>query len=336
MKIILSRKGFDSSFGEYSSPIFPDGSLISLPIPAHKNVSGYDYNNKRYIPIEYKFLQIPSNIRKILKKNGVNNVESYNDLMLMLFEHKQGKKIKKIKKALLDKNTPYYCHLDPDIIPELLPSVKRRPAFGILPNYIESLKNIINPYDLFLFFGWFRWVIIENGKIKYAIKRDMEKIDHEIFINGTHLIFGYFQVENIIKDEKDVEPWMVQNQIRHPHLDKLLWNKSKSGIFIATKNLILNNEETEYSGAGTFKFNRELVLTETNRDLNDSLNKSTWRQDYFPPNSHISHYSKKIDKSHWTDTGCFQWKTYGQEFVIEDCPIFERLINENLLKYIES
>lgn len=35
MRLILSRKGFDSSsaFGACASPILPDGQLISLPIP---------------------------------------------------------------------------------------------------------------------------------------------------------------------------------------------------------------------------------------------------------------------------------------------------------------
>lgn len=33
MKIILSRKGFDAGYGGCASPIFPDGSMISLPIP---------------------------------------------------------------------------------------------------------------------------------------------------------------------------------------------------------------------------------------------------------------------------------------------------------------
>lgn len=33
MKIILSRKGFDSSVGGVASPLFPDGTLLSLPIP---------------------------------------------------------------------------------------------------------------------------------------------------------------------------------------------------------------------------------------------------------------------------------------------------------------
>ena len=33
MKIVLSRKGFDSSSGGHASPILPDGKMLSLPIP---------------------------------------------------------------------------------------------------------------------------------------------------------------------------------------------------------------------------------------------------------------------------------------------------------------
>ena len=33
MRIILSRKGFDSENGGVPSPIFPDGTIVSLPIP---------------------------------------------------------------------------------------------------------------------------------------------------------------------------------------------------------------------------------------------------------------------------------------------------------------
>ncbi|MGD0777485.1 MAG: hypothetical protein ABSC05_32225 [Candidatus Solibacter sp.] len=46
MKLILSRKGFDSSAGGKPSPIFPDGSMISLPIPdkaspiAYQDIAG--------------------------------------------------------------------------------------------------------------------------------------------------------------------------------------------------------------------------------------------------------------------------------------------------------
>lgn len=36
MKVIISRKGFDSSNGGGASPILPDGRMLSLPIPAEK------------------------------------------------------------------------------------------------------------------------------------------------------------------------------------------------------------------------------------------------------------------------------------------------------------
>ena len=40
MKLILSRKGFDSSCGEQASPIMPDGTLLSLPIPDDEDNAG--------------------------------------------------------------------------------------------------------------------------------------------------------------------------------------------------------------------------------------------------------------------------------------------------------
>ncbi len=33
MKLVLSRKGFDASNGGVASPILPDGTMCSLPIP---------------------------------------------------------------------------------------------------------------------------------------------------------------------------------------------------------------------------------------------------------------------------------------------------------------
>jgi len=42
MKIILSRKGFDSSNGGCPSPIMPDGTLLSMPIPTGDDVSFSD------------------------------------------------------------------------------------------------------------------------------------------------------------------------------------------------------------------------------------------------------------------------------------------------------
>ncbi len=48
MKIILSRKGFDSGIGGVASPIFPSGDLHTLPIPE----SIYSPHSKRYKDIQ--------------------------------------------------------------------------------------------------------------------------------------------------------------------------------------------------------------------------------------------------------------------------------------------
>jgi hypothetical protein len=42
MRIILSRKGFDTEYGQMPSPIMPDGTLLSLPIPAKDEKINYN------------------------------------------------------------------------------------------------------------------------------------------------------------------------------------------------------------------------------------------------------------------------------------------------------
>ena len=51
MKIILSRKGFDSSAGKKPSPILPDGTTLSLPIPAPQK---YPDSPTRYRNIRWR------------------------------------------------------------------------------------------------------------------------------------------------------------------------------------------------------------------------------------------------------------------------------------------
>ena len=56
MKLILSRKGFDSSFADMPSPILPDGTLLSIPIPSDDKISyeELNYNGKSYRINGYK------------------------------------------------------------------------------------------------------------------------------------------------------------------------------------------------------------------------------------------------------------------------------------------
>src|SRR6185437_15595940 len=58
MKVILSRKGFDSSYGDAPSAILPDGTLLSFPIPHHVGSVSYrdihpttDYSMQELIPM---------------------------------------------------------------------------------------------------------------------------------------------------------------------------------------------------------------------------------------------------------------------------------------------
>ena len=54
MKLILSRKGMDSKAGKMPSPILPDGTLLSLPIPDKNSGLSYGdivYNGKTYMEI---------------------------------------------------------------------------------------------------------------------------------------------------------------------------------------------------------------------------------------------------------------------------------------------
>ena len=52
MKIILSRKGFDTTSGGCPSPILPDGTLLSLPIPDEEDIkySDLQYNGLQRLP----------------------------------------------------------------------------------------------------------------------------------------------------------------------------------------------------------------------------------------------------------------------------------------------
>ena len=124
MKIIFSRKGFDSGSGGVPSPIFPDGSMLSLPIP-DKN-SPIAYNDIRW---------------------GEWNV---------------GDIVEDLTKGKISSN--YRAHLDPDIhLESLTRHHEWRPIFGQAGSSQGHLrKQGVGAGDIFVFFGLFQEVIREN------------------------------------------------------------------------------------------------------------------------------------------------------------------------------
>jgi len=122
MRIILSRKGFDSASGGKPSPIFPDGRMVSLPIPDKQS------------PIRYKDIRW----------------QEYN--LGTLVSYLTGGRIP----------ASDCVHLDPDLNRESLLSrhSEWRPLFGQTgPAQGHLRKNGVQAGDLFLFFGLFKKVI---------------------------------------------------------------------------------------------------------------------------------------------------------------------------------
>ena len=125
MKIVLSRKGFDSANGGAPSPIFPDGRLLSLPIPASSSPT-------RFADCQW-------------------GDQSVGALVESLTSSKVAAK--------------HPAHLDPDLDRGARPrNPGWRPAFGQTGAAQTHLaQHGIGAGDLFLFFGWFREAELTAG-----------------------------------------------------------------------------------------------------------------------------------------------------------------------------
>lgn len=270
MKVIISRKGFDSSFGGVASPILEDNSFISLPIPGD---SLMPYNT-----IQTDFANFPE-LLSDLTKEKITGSE--------------------------------FVHFDPDLNQDnmfrkdgWLPSLGQT---GSAQGHLEGQQ--VEKGDIFLFFGWFRQTIFENGHHKYLPGSP-----------NIHALFGYLQIGEILKlGSNPVEseiikdyPWLEG----HPHL---YGERDKNNcIYIANKNLVINGIETTLPGGMHFpKFLPELCLT-----LKNQTSRTLWQTPYWlkPPseNNKLSYHN---DPNRWSvdiyGNNILQTVAKGQEFVIE-------------------
>lgn len=147
MKVILSRKGFDSGYGGYPSIIMPDGEMITIPIPSGKE----DYYT--YTDIHLKNGHILYDLMKQLNKN--------------------------IKSGTTQELTPdIHCHLDPDLCEySVIRENNWRGAFGQISAAQKVLENNdIKPGDIFIFFGWFNDVVETSKGYQFARGKDRHTI----------------------------------------------------------------------------------------------------------------------------------------------------------------
>jgi len=132
MKIIMSRKGFDSSSGGVPSPIFSDGKMLSLPIPSKQS-------SIKYKDVSWEHTNLGGIVEQL-----TNN---------------------RIKPS-------YLAHLDPDLNPASIKRDKGwTPLFGQVSAAQGHLSNqSICKGDLFLFFGLYRNVTTINNRYYYDSK----------------------------------------------------------------------------------------------------------------------------------------------------------------------
>jgi len=130
-RIILSRKGWDSSAGGRPSPILPDGTLLSLPIPDPE--SGVKFDD----------LQLPNGRKEI------------------------GDLVEDLTKRRVHRT--HEVHLDPDIRDTAIKRINFQPAFGQCGGSQSHLEKqgvrkemAETDADLFLFFGLYRQVTMSD------------------------------------------------------------------------------------------------------------------------------------------------------------------------------
>jgi hypothetical protein len=131
LKIVLSRKGFDSSSGGHASPILPDGRMVSLPIPSP--LDRVSWHSLR-LPDGTTYARLIEELDAGARLGGAG------------------------------------AHVDPDLVRSIRPRRRGwRPAFGQVGAAAGHLRlQGVGENDLFLFFGWFRHAVREQERLRFA------------------------------------------------------------------------------------------------------------------------------------------------------------------------
>lgn len=241
MKIILSRKGFDSQYGRQASPILPDGTLLSLPIPSEDELSFDDilWSGMSYLDI----------IRRLKPRTH------------------------------LDENS--HCHLDPDLRAISVHRERGwMPAYGQTGSSLSELRsNGVSIGDLFLFFGWFRQTEYYHGKLRYVPKSPNIHVIYgylEIgsIIESIEQIPDWLQYHPHANLKKYKEAWeMGMNAIYLP-TEKLSFapGLTGSGTFNFDRNLVLTKDGYSRS---------RWIFPKNMWEVPISHNPKGWKENYF-------------------------------------------------------
>jgi hypothetical protein len=281
MKIILSRKGFDSRTGKRPSFITSSGDLVSLPIPDRYNAQHKTTYQKVNTPLGLLGTILPA-INARTKDRPSQPI---------------------LGGAL--------AHLDPDLWRCSLPRAGTwGGAYG--PRTTGGVNILIEqkvgPGDLFLFFGWFK-------KLSQTFP-DSPPYQHDA--PDLHVVFGYLQVDAVYNNAQI--PQLLQRYsglIDHPHVCAPRTGNQMNRIFVARQTLALPGVSIELPGAGVFGFDPKRVLT---RNGVKSRTQWLLRGIGTGSNAQPPFVRRAGKFMNWKKVGC-DWEVTdfgrGQEFIID-------------------
>jgi len=248
MKVILSRKGFDSTYGGYPSLILPNGQMVSLPIPSSKDNFAYA------------------------------DLRLNDDVTYMEYMKKLSNRIRDKKAVDLNENTK--CHLDPDLNRRLLMDRVSdwRGCFGQVGAAQAVLdKRHVDQGDLFLFFGWFNTVAEENGILSFTKGEGFHaiygylQIDEKYYTNTDVLMPEWIKYHPHMSERRRIRP----NNCIYAARENSSWDEKIPGYgcFLFDEKLRLSKKGMSRSKWDLPDFFRGLDIAYHSMD--------SWKEDYF-------------------------------------------------------
>lgn len=281
MNIIFSRKGYDTSYGKGFSPILPDGSMLSMPIPASENRPS-PKKLKEHKSVKYQ----PEKGLKLTQVYHGNT--SYADLSRGLYQGADDDALH---------------HYDPDLNHASIPNRPAgwRGAFGQAYAAQSHLASEgVKPGDLFLFFGSFK------ATYHNEVGQTVWERQHPF-----HAIFGYLEVGEILTADEIEKGKKKDLYGRHPHfLNKDIYG-DLNALYLASHVL----KDTKIPGSGTFLYNDNLRLTKA------GYNKSVWDLPAFFHPDKGTKISRHGNKARFRTIGnllLLETVAIGQDFVVKD------------------
>jgi hypothetical protein len=259
-KVVLSRKGFDSSAGGSYSPFDPQtGKYIVLPIPVSKEES------KICNLLKYEDISIKGNY-----------LDGYPETNLKSLMKAMG------KKAIIKDKESEYAHFDPWLgdCPWLAGDSNHSiGAFGQIGMPQQHLdKQKVREDSLFLFFSRFKPMKSIGQNRENIIVPD---IGDENLKKGLYFIYGWLKVKKVIRQYGDIQD---DNRLsRHPHATQAYFDKEdrvvrkkNNTIYIADE--FLFNDGSNIRGCGYFpRLNTDLLLTAPAQESEKNWIPSRWR-----------------------------------------------------------